>query len=534
MPTSDDGRIESLLQATSAVMERLDLDDVLGRIVESAMSLVGARYGALGVLGDDGLLERFIHRGMPDDTAALIGHLPRGAGVLGAVITADAPLRLAHLSDDPRSVGFPAHHPPMESFLGVPVRVRGEVYGDLYLTDRIGGAFTEQDERLVVWLAATAGIAIENARLFRRAHTREAWSAALADVMGALLDAESSDAFDVITERLAPMVGADLVTLATVTADGSGVRVVAATGVDASALRGSVLALDGTLAARALETRRAVSAPHVPELRERPALGPTVSVPLLAGAEALGVLTLARREGAQPFTPDELDMGFVFAGQAGVAIEVLRGRDDRRRLELTQDRARIARDLHDHVIQRLFGVSLALQAVAAAPGPNVAAIATEQIDVLDAAIKEIRTVIFALGSGDGRARHGTRERLLGIASDAAHSLPSAPRIRFSGAIDTLVPPDIADDLAAVVRECLSNVARHSQADTVDIGVDVTPEDVRFTIRDDGIGIRDDAMRSGLRNLAERAQMRGGLFEIRTHANGGTVASWEVPLPEEDG
>lgn len=525
-------RTDDLLRAATAVVEHLELDEVLGRIVEAAMSLVGARYGALGVLGPDGLLERFIHRGMPAEAVRRIGPPPRGAGILGAVIASPDPLRLEHLSHDPRSIGFPAHHPPMDSFLGVPIRVRGAVYGDLYLTERAGGPFTDDDEALIISLAATAGVAIENARLFESTRTREAWSAALADVMGAMLDVASDDALEVIVERVAPLVKADLVTLATPSATPSTLRIVAAKGRDAATLLGSEVPLDGTIAGRALAARRAVSAPG--GLEADPESGPTVALPLLSGEEGLGVLTLSRRRGAPAFTSEELDMAFVFAGQAGVAIEVVRGREDRRRLDLAGDRARIARDLHDHVIQRIFGAGLGIQAVASSVEPDAAAALSEQIDQLDAAIKEIRTVIFALGSGDGTRRGGTRERLLGIATDAAGRLPSAPRLRFSGAVDTLVPPDLAEDLAAVLRECLSNVVRHAGATTVDVAVEVAGGEVRLAVSDDGYGIPADAQRRGLDNLSERARLRGGSFTVAPASGGGTQIVWIAPLEQEDG
>lgn len=526
-------RFDDLLRASTTVVEDLELDDVLGRIVEAAMTLVGARYGALGVLGPDGpdrSLSRFIHRGIPPEEAALIGDPPAGHGILGAVIAATGPVRLDELADDSRSVGFPAHHPPMHSFLGVPVRVRGEVYGDLYLTEAHAGAFTEDDERLAEGLAAMAGIAVENARLYEHARTREAWSAALADVMGALLDVAGDDALEVIVERIGPLVRADLVTLAIPDGDDD-LRVTATKGRDAAALRGRTHPRSGTPAGRALDSGRAVSIAAQPAgavFADQGELGPTVALPLRAGHEALGVLTVSRHPGAASFTDAELEMAFVFAGQAGVAIEVVRGREDRRRLELTGDRARIARDLHDHVIQRLFGAGLALQAIAMGTDHDAASALTEQIDALDAAIKEIRTVIFALGAADGPGRGGTRDRLLSVATEIGRPLGRPPRLSFTGAIDSLIARDLADDLVAVVREGLSNAVRHSGAHDISVDVAIEGAEVAVRVRDDGSGIPDHVSRSGLANLAERARLRGGSFDIDT-SPAGTVLHWRAPL-----
>lgn len=530
-------RFDDLLRASTAVVEHLELEEVLGRIVETAMSLVDARYGALGVLGTDGLLERFIHRGIPAATAHRIGDLPRGHGILGAVIHAHGPVRLPHLSEDPRSVGFPAHHPPMDSFLGVPIRVRDAVYGDLYLTDAASGVFTADDEALMVSLAATAGVAIENARLYEQARTRQQWSAALADVMGALLDVDSDDALDVIVERVAPLVQAD-VALVSVPAVDDELKIIAAWGPDALRLRGRTLPRAGTPAARALETGRAVSTPEQAAGRffdDQPAWGPAVAVPLLAGPEPLGVLSIARQPGARPFTDAELEMAFVFAGQAGVAIEVLRGREDRRRIERAQDRARIARDLHDHVIQRLFGAGLSLQAIASTSAPEAASALGQQIDTLDDAIKEIRTVIYALGAAPS-GRQGTRDRLLAVTSATMAGLPSAPRLRFSGPVDSLVSAELADDLAAVLRECLTNIVKHAGARVVDAAVAVDDDRLTLTVRDDGRGIPPGAVHRGLRNLVERARLRGGDCTIQSPASqtdAGTVVVWSVPLGDAE-
>ncbi|GAA1469122.1 GAF domain-containing protein [Microbacterium thalassium] len=527
-------RIDDLLRASTAVVEHLDLEEVLGRIVEAAMSLVDAHYGALGVLGPDGRLERFIHRGIDPATAERIGDLPRGRGILGAVIAADRPVRLPHLSEDPRSSGFPAHHPPMESFLGVPIRVRDSVYGDLYLADARAGAFTADDEALMVSLAATAGVAIENARLYEEARARQQWSEAIADVMGALLDVDSDDALDVIVERVVPVVAADVAAVSIPCGDAE-MKIIASQGADAVRLRGRIFARAGTPADRALSSGRAVSTPEQPAgalFAEQPPVGPSVAVPLLAGDEPLGVLTISREPGCPPFSDAELEMAFVFAGQAGVAIEVVRAREERRRAERTQDRTRIARDLHDHVIQRLFGAGLALQAVAMTSAEPAAAALTEQVDALDDAIKEIRTIIYALSHSPGSSR-GTRDRLLSVTSETLASLPSAPRLRFSGPIDSLVTADLADDLAAVLRECLANIVKHADARVVDASLAVADERVTLTVRDDGRGIPADAGRRGLANLAERARLRGGECLIESTADAGTTVTWTVPLPDEE-
>ena len=525
-------RLGDLLRVSSSVVEHLDLEEVLGRIVEAGMSLVGARYGALGVLGDDGMLTRFVHRGMPVDTARRIGDFPRGHGILGAVIAASEPVRLGDLAADPRSVGFPAHHPPMHSFLGVPVRVRDAVYGDLYLAEADAGRFTDADENLVVSLAAIAGIAIENARLYERATIREEWSAAIADVMGALLDVRGDDALEVIVDRIGPLVDADLVTLAVPTTDADTLGIVAARGAAAEALLGREHDVNATAAGRAMTSRRAVSAPTQPADAVFPgqaAQGPTVAVPLLAGDEVLGVLTVSRAPGAAAFTDADLEMAFVFAGQAGVAIEVVRGRDDRRRLEQADDRARIARDLHDHVIQRLFGAGLSLQALAHRH-PEAADDLSTQIDTLDAAIREIRTVIFALGSAGGAGRGGARDRLLSVASEAGRPLETSPRVSFRGPVDSLVPAALVDELTGVLREGLTNVAKHADARTVDVTVSADDAGVHLEIRDDGRGIPPHSRRSGLANLAERARQRGGAFDVAT-SEAGTTLRWSAPFGE---
>jgi signal transduction histidine kinase len=528
-------RLRDLLRANTAVVERLDLEVVLRRIVESAMTLVNARYGALGVIAADGNgLERFIHVGADTATVSRIGHLPTGKGLLGAVIDERVPIRIAHVATDPRSAGFPAHHPEMDAFLGVPVRVGEQVYGNLYLTQSEHGTFGPDDEELVIALAATAGIAIENARLYDAARAREVWSATAADVMAAMLEATGDDALDVIAEHVGALIDVDLVAVA-VPHGADEMRITTARGSNAEAWRGRVFPADGSLASRALATRRAASvAEQAPLFEDQGPLGPTVAIPLFAGDEPLGVLAVSRRPHAPGFTDADLERAFAFAGQAGVAIEVVRAREDRRRLELSRDRARIARDLHDHVIQRLFGAGLSLQAISTTVDPETSAEIETQIDAVEDAIKDIRTVIFALGSGDrARSRH-PRDRILNVVSEMSTGMPLTPRITFEGPLDSLVSEPLADDLTAVLRECLTNITKHADAESVEIAVRIGDGDLTLTVEDDGRGIPPSVPLSGLANITERAALRGGTCTIAPRRGGGTRVVWSVPAGDDRG
>jgi signal transduction histidine kinase len=529
-----DQRLSDLLIASTSLVERLDLEVVLRRIVEAGMTLVGARYGALGVIGQDGGLERFIHVGIDAPAVERIGHLPVGRGVLGAVITDREPIRVPHLGAEPRSVGFPANHPVMDSFLGVPVRVGEQVYGNLYLTEAVRGAFSAADEELVVALAATAGIAIENARMYDSARTRELWNATIADVMSAMLDVDGANVLDVIAARVAALIDADLVAVAI--PDGTD-RLVLSTvyGLSAAELQGHTYEADGTLTGRALRTRQALSIDREPAgtmFEGQPVLGPTVAIPLFAGDEALGVLMVSRAPDGRSFTEADLEMAFAFAAQASIALEIVRAREDRKRAETTRDRARIARDLHDHVIQRLFGAGLSLQAVSATVDPAASEAIETQIDVIDAAIKDIRSAIFALGSGDRRGKKSFRDRILDVVAEVSDSWPMPVRVAFMGALDNVIAGRLDDDLVAVVRELLTNIAKHADAETASVVVQIVDDRVELTVSDDGVGIAEGVVRSGLANVTERARLRSGSCDIvssRQPGQSGTVVHWRVPL-----
>ncbi len=529
---STEERLRSLLHANRVVAEELALDEVLRRIAEAAVELVGARYGALGVIGRGGLLEQFIHVGMPESDADRIGNLPEGHGLLRAVIDTGAPIRLDHLGDDPRSVGFPAHHPRMDAFLGVPIRVRGAVFGNLYLTDPRSGRFTREDEDLVSVLAAAAGGAIENARLFDEAQRRQRWSEALADIAAALLSGDSGDPLAVVVERVAALAEADLACVAVPADDGEGMRIAAVHGVGAHRLRDRVVATSATGSGRSLadDAPLLLDGAHAAALFDGEIeVGPTFIVPLEAFGTRIGVLAVSRAPGSMPFLDTDLRLATEFAAQASVALEFARGRIDRQRLELVEDRSRIARDLHDHVIQRLFGAGLGLQSAASRAPEAIRTTILEQVEAIDAAISEIRTVVFALTAPATEHGPSLRHRLLDIAAEAGDGVESAPQLSFEGAIDVLVRGELADDVAAVVRESLTNVARHAQATSARITVAVQDQRVRVQVDDDGRGFHPGDHAGGTANLATRAARRGGECSIETRAEGGTRVTWTVPL-----
>jgi signal transduction histidine kinase len=531
MAEDTESRLRELLRASRVVVEQIELDRVLRTIVEAAVSLSGARYGALGVISPTGGLEQFIHVGIPDDLAARIGHLPEGRGILGAVIDTGAPILLDHLGQDERSSGFPAHHPPMDSFLGVPVVVRGEVFGNLYLTDKAGAPFTPEDEDLVSSLAATAGIAIDNARLLAESRRRERWSTALAEINATLLSGELDDPLAVVVETVAAAVDAELVCL--VRPDADGLRVEVARGDGATDIQNTVVP-DGSLVRQALESGAPVVADSLPLPRGSGVLGHTVAVPLVGDGLPLGALTISRPAGSERFTTADLEMAADFARQTSVAIAFARARSDRQQLQLVEERTRIARDLHDHVIQRLFGAGLALQSAGALADPALAARIGEQIDAIDAAIAEIRTVVFTLQPRPVVDRPALRHRVLDVAAEASTALGWSPRLSFAGAVDLFVDDDLADDVVAVVREGLANVARHAHASAADVRVELIGGQLLVVVEDDGVGSPAQAERSsGTANLAARAAARGGTFTLVPAEPTGTRLAWSVPFSEEE-
>lgn len=518
---SAQGRLRGLLAATRAVSEDLDLDAVLRRIVSAAIELVGAQYGALGVIDDEGLLERFIHEGISPDVVREIGAPPAGHGLLGAVIELGETIRIPRIADDPRSVGFPEHHPPMDAFLGVPIRIRGRTFGNLYLTDPEKDLFSDEDQEIIEALATTAGVAIENARLFAETRRRERLGAALSEATAALLSPDAGDALAIVAETVTTVVPAELVAIITPDEDDR-LRVDIARGIEAGSIEGTHYPAAGALAARAIAQGRLIveQLPGLTDAAARP-FGHTVAVPLVVGGIAVGALCVSRS--STTYTRMELDTISDFASQAGIAISLARAREQRQRLEIVEDRSRIARDLHDHVIQRLFATALGLQALAASH-PTHADALERHIEELDATISDIRTAIFALKAHETTGP-GLRGRLLELVSDTT----PLPRITFAGPVDLVVTGDLADDLVAVVRESLANIHRHAHASWSSVAVIVSESEVAVTVEDDGVGVPDHIDRSGTANLAARATLHGGAYSLGPRSGGGTRVQWSAPL-----
>lgn len=505
------GSRDALLEAVLAVGSDLDLQHVLQRIVESAVSLADARYGALGVLSVDGQsLVRFITVGIDEAGLARIGPPPKGLGVLGELIRMPHPLRLADLAEHSSSYGFPPNHPPMRSFLGVPVLVGTEVFGNLYLTEKRGGDFSQQDEDVMVALAAAAGVAIKNARLYDETRRRTEWRAASAEILTALLSgAERLDVLNLVTRRAREVVGARAVLLAL--PEGSGWEITQESHEEPDVLG----ALSGVLAEvlSGQQTRPV----HVGDRHG-------VALPL----GKVGVLVCLWDE--SPAEPELVDLE-LYGAQAAVALELADRRRESERFAVVEDRDRIARDLHDLVIQRLFATGMLLQSAVrlteTAP-EEVRQRVDRAVDELDGTIRELRSTIYGL-QAPTESRPSLRSQVLAVVDAAAEQLGFAPSLRMDGLLDTLATAEIADNLLATLREALSNVARHASATRVDVGVRVHGKVFTVQVVDDGVGMARDAARSGLVNLATRAENLGGSLRVSSARSGGTSLVWQVPF-----
>ena len=529
-----------LFSAVVAVAAGLELSSTLRRIVQAATDLVDARYGALGVLDDDGRVVDFIHVGMDAPVVSNIGEPPKGQGILGLLIDHPVPIRLDDLHTHPSSVGFPANHPDMTSFLGVPVRVRGEVFGNLYLTEKRGGTgFTSDDERTVMALAAAAAVAIENARLYERARQREQWQQAMTGIATAVLEgSEARSVLRLIASKARELTRAQAALIALPGENGQlTVSIVDsdAPGESATHWLGRDIP-EGSVAQTAFSLASTVTQPNCKlwSMPDDDDLCSAVALPLNTPERVLGVLLLLWPVESWVSVRSVVDLAESFAAQAAVTLVLSEAQSEHRRLAIYQDRDRIARDLHDLVIQRLFATGLSLQGAAKAGEvpEEVGKRLNKAVDDLDETIKEIRQTIFALHEPMDGPSVSVRGRVMQETAQSAALLGFEPAVRFIGAVDSAIPDELADHMLSALRESLTNAVKHSQASRVDVIIQVDAGELLMMVADDGVGVNATESRrlSGLANLRARAHDLGGSCDIeRVSDEGGTRVVWQVPL-----
>jgi signal transduction histidine kinase len=548
--------MHGLLEAVIAIGSGLDLEETLRRIVAAAVELVDARYGALGVIGEDQRLTEFIPVGLDAADIARIHHWPEGRGILGLLVKDPHAMRLADIATHPESSGFPKGHPEMRSFLGVPVRVRDQVFGNLYLTEkRGGGEFSEDDEAVLAALGAAAGVAVENARLYDEAKRREQWLRATGDITIRLLSGDSpATVLEALTRQALALSGADLVTLALPHEDGRRLTLEYAEGAGAADALGLVVPAGDSLSGRVLASGEQLivedfaSDERTAEGARDPMghLGPAVLFPLGTPGNVHGVLTVGRRTGSAPFQANATEMIASFAAQAAIALELAARRADAEQLTVLEDRDRIARDLHDLVIQRLYATGMSLQGtVPMTTRPEVADRIRNAVDAMDDTIKDIRATIFALQARGLQASPSLRAEIIDLVEEMTAMLGFAPALRLGSGLGAHVSGHLAEQSLAVLREALSNIAQHAHATQASVTVDIVATEAALAlsvlVRDNGAGIPEEGRRSGLRNMAERAEKLGGHLRITCPADGaaaegsaarGTELEWRVPLPAE--
>jgi len=537
-------RLTALLDAVMAVTADLDLTEVLTRIVHSACDLVDARYGALAVLGPDGEhVVEFVTEGVTPQQRDAIGNPPQGHGVLGLVIREGRPRRIPDIASHPDSYGFPRNHPTMHSFLGVPIRIRDEVFGNLYLTERQGAEeFSLDDEAILVALAAAAGIAIDNARQYDESRQQRRWLATTGAVTQLFLEGrDEGSAMHFLAQRTRELSQAQLTMVALYDDDGDLVVRALQSGEPRASDAPADEAVGTVLRKR--HWRELVAAREPVLLLTRPgdppvdgltndvrALGasdsdgPTALMPITVGDDEIGVLAVAWAVDSESFVGNVVPPLAALAQQMGLALVAARGQQARSRVALLEDRDRIARDMHDHVIQRLFATGLSLQSTSRlAEHPSVRARLNEAVDSLDAAIKDIRQTIFALHRA--KAPRELRAEITALVKGSTQSLGFAPDLSIEGQLDSL-SAELEADLVAVVREGLANVVRHAEASRASIRIAVE-DSVRIEVADDGVGVPPGAVQSGLANLRERAESHGGSLQLRAGAPRGTVLVWKA-------
>jgi signal transduction histidine kinase len=538
-PASD--RLRRLVDAGIALSSELSLDALLQHTVETAAAITGARHAALGVINQQRTgLERFLFAGVDDRTRELIGHVPHGRGVLGALITDAKPLRLRDVADDPRSVGFPANHPPMRGFLGVPILIRGVAWGNLYLSDRAEGEFTEEDEELVQLLAAQAAVAIENARLYESATRWSRQLESLTEVGNALAgEIELPRLLDLIANRVRELLDARLVTISLPTP--SGMRVEAAAGDAADEFRDMPLPAEsksaGVLARRRSERiDQVIDDPEIDQEAARRLSATTgLYVPLLVRDRAIGVVSAHDKLGDDPrFTDADVRLAETFAARAAVAVDLSTrvARDALRRVVAAQEleRRRLARELHDETGQALTSILLGLKGVEEAPdGDERQRAAAELRELVVTTLQDVRRLAVELRPKalDDFGLVPALERLAETFSEQ-----TGIRVQLEAQLGERLSAEIETALYRIVQEALTNVVKHARARSVSILLMRKDASVSAVIEDDGLGFEPAEARGdglGLVGMRERLELIDGRFDVESSRGAGTTIVAEVPL-----
>jgi signal transduction histidine kinase len=535
--TASRERLRSLLDAVVSIGTDLDLHSMLQRIVRAACGLADARYGALGVLGEAGMLVDFITHGVDAAQRARIGDLPSGHGVLGLLIDDPRPIRLNDIAEHERAHGFPSHHPVMRTFLGVPVRIRGQVFGNLYLAEKQGGGlFTEDDEELMVALAVAAGTAIDNARLYAQTRRRQRWLEATAEITGVLLgeDVHRTVALQLVADRAREVADADLalvLLLAPSTGPADTLVVEVASGRGSELLAGASLPVRGSQFAQLLAGGHTTILDDLATAGRWPSpvtTGTCLLVPLAAAGTISGALVMAYRPGPPVVDTPDVALVETFAGQAALALERASAQQQREMLAVLSDRERIARDLHDVVVQRLFAAGTQLvSSNRMVTKPQVRDRIDQVVDDLDLTIRDIRGTIFQLQSPISAELRG---QIRALVSEAEKTLGFRPRLALNGPIDSAIPELVRPAVLAVLREALSNVARHARATAVTVTLTTDATTLVLLVTDDGVGLGGAEGSGGLTNMRHRAAEFGGDCRIGPGDDErGTVVVWQVPL-----
>ena len=533
-------RNAKLLQVGLALSSELSLEAVLQRIVDLAAEVTGARYGALGVLGPHGDITEFVTTGVTEEERRAIGHHPVGRGILGVLIRDAVLLRLPDIAADPRSVGFPPNHPPMRSFLGAPVKARGKVFGNIYLTEKQGAEeFEDEDEDSLVVLATQAGVAVENARLYADARQREHRLEAVREIATSILSGfESEDVLSLVARRARELVQADLATIAVPDRGESTLVIEVADGAHAEELRGVVFPVEGSVSGEVIRTGRpiVIANASADERIYQPVIkigqvGPAMFVPLTVRGQAFGTLVVGNLQEGRVFDEDDVALVETFAGQASVALEYSRAQRELRRLAVMEDRERIAKELHDGVIQSLFAVGMGLQATATLSGDADLDQRIEgAVGEIDRVIRDLRNYIFGLRPGILADRQ-LDQALRHLAEDfqAKSGVTTVVEIEAAAAAEL---GSRAADVIQLAREALSNVGRHADAATCRVSLHRQDSLALLEIDDDGRGFDTEAARGkgqGLRNLRDRAASLGGELTIESSPDDGTTVRVSIAL-----